>query len=91
MKNRTEFYITRALIGLCEGYGDVASSSSRQNADRYSHLVFYSGFIPGAVLYTSFFYKTGELAIRLSLFWYVEPCCVPSAVTALIPHLSGRA
>ncbi|KAI5450560.1 hypothetical protein NCC49_003015 [Naganishia albida] len=46
MKNRTEFYITRALIGLCEG-----------------------GFIPGAVLYTSFFYKTGELAIRLSLFW----------------------
>ncbi|GHJ89331.1 hypothetical protein NliqN6_5733 [Naganishia liquefaciens] len=46
MKNKTEFYITRALIGLCEG-----------------------GFIPGAVLYTSFFYKTGELAIRLSLFW----------------------
>lgn len=38
MKNRTEFYITRALIGLCEGYGDVASSSSRQNADGYSHL-----------------------------------------------------
>jgi hypothetical protein len=46
MTNRTEYYITRALIGICEG-----------------------GFIPGAVLYTSFFYTSGELAIRLSLFW----------------------
>lgn len=43
--------------------------SALQATNRMSLLALRSGFIPGAVLYTSFFYKTGELAIRLSLFW----------------------
>lgn len=46
MTNRTGFYITRALIGICEG-----------------------GFIPGTVLFATYFYKSKELAIRLAAFW----------------------
>ena len=69
MKNKTEFYITRALIGLCEG-GCVLFAGG--NSPRHLIRLFCQSFIPGAVLYTSFFYKTGELAIRLSLFWYAS-------------------
>jgi len=46
MTNRTAFYITRALIGACEG-----------------------GFIPGAILFATYFYKSKELSVRLACFW----------------------
>ncbi|EEY15356.1 conserved hypothetical protein [Verticillium alfalfae VaMs.102] len=45
MHNRTGFYITRALIGFCEG-----------------------GFIPGAILFATYFYTSKELSIRLAAF-----------------------
>lgn len=44
--NRTTFYITRALIGGCEG-----------------------GFIPGAILFATYFYTSQELSVRLAVFW----------------------
>ncbi|KAK0703885.1 major facilitator superfamily domain-containing protein [Lasiosphaeria miniovina] len=46
MYNRTGFYITRALIGACEG-----------------------GFIPGTILYATYFYTSKELSVRLAVFW----------------------
>lgn len=46
MTDRTGFYISRALIGLCEG-----------------------GFIPGTVLFSTYFYKSKELSVRLAVFW----------------------
>ena len=46
MHDRTTFYITRALIGACEG-----------------------GFIPGAILFATYFYTSKELSIRLAAFW----------------------
>ncbi|KAJ9652639.1 hypothetical protein H2198_008119 [Neophaeococcomyces mojaviensis] len=44
--NRTGFYLTRALIGACEG-----------------------GFIPGTILFATYFYKSRELGSRLAVFW----------------------
>lgn len=46
MHERAGFYVTRALIGACEG-----------------------GFIPGAILYATYFYTSKELSIRLGVFW----------------------
>lgn len=46
MTNRTGFYVTRALIGGCEG-----------------------GFIPGVILFATYFYKSKELSVRLAAFW----------------------
>lgn len=46
MHDRTSFYITRALIGLCEG-----------------------GFIPGTILFATYFYTSKELSVRLACFW----------------------
>lgn len=43
---RAGFYVTRALIGACEG-----------------------GFIPGTILFATYFYKSRELATRLAFFW----------------------
>lgn len=50
LKNRTGFYITRALLGFSQG-----------------------GFIPEMVLYLSYFYKSNELPLRLSVFWTAIP------------------
>jgi len=44
--NRATFYVTRALIGACEG-----------------------GFIPGTILFATYFYKSRELGSRLAVFW----------------------
>lgn len=46
MTDRTGFYITRALIGACEG-----------------------GFIPGTILFATYFYTSRELSVRLAFFW----------------------
>ncbi|KAK4446393.1 major facilitator superfamily domain-containing protein [Podospora aff. communis PSN243] len=46
MYERAGFYVTRGLIGACEG-----------------------GFIPGAILYATYFYTSKELSIRLAAFW----------------------
>jgi hypothetical protein len=46
MKDRVGFYITRALIGACEG-----------------------GFIPGTILFATYFYTSRELSVRLAAFW----------------------
>lgn len=46
MVNRVGFYITRALIGACEG-----------------------GFIPGTILFATYFYTSRELSVRLAAFW----------------------
>ncbi|RFU34241.1 hypothetical protein B7463_g2082, partial [Scytalidium lignicola] len=50
IKNRTGFYITRAILGFSQG-----------------------GFIPEMVLYLSYFYKSNELPMRLSVFWTAIP------------------
>ena len=52
MTGRTSFYITRALIGACEG-----------------------GFIPGTILFTTYFYKSRELSVRLAAFWSTLNVC----------------
>ncbi|EXF75469.1 hypothetical protein COL5a_010132 [Colletotrichum fioriniae] len=43
---RAGFYVTRALIGACEG-----------------------GFIPGTILFATYFYTSKELSVRLAVFW----------------------
>jgi hypothetical protein len=43
---RAGFYVTRMIIGACEG-----------------------GFIPGTILFATYFYKTSELSTRLAIFW----------------------
>ncbi|KAI1610260.1 major facilitator superfamily domain-containing protein [Exophiala viscosa] len=50
IKDRTGFFITRALLGFSQG-----------------------GFIPEMVLYLSYFFKSNELPIRLSIFWTAIP------------------
>jgi len=52
MHDRTSFYITRALIGACEG-----------------------GFIPGTILFATYFYTSRELSIRLAAFWSTLNVC----------------
>ncbi|KAK6227268.1 major facilitator superfamily transporter [Colletotrichum tabaci] len=46
MTTRAGFYVTRALIGACEG-----------------------GFIPGTILFATYFYTSKELSVRLAVFW----------------------
>lgn len=52
MNSRASFYVTRALIGACEG-----------------------GFIPGTILFATYFYKSRELAKRLACFWSTLNVC----------------
>jgi len=60
MTDRASFYITRALIGACEG-----------------------GFIPGVILYATYFYTSRELSVRLAVFWStLNVCRIISAVLA---------
>lgn len=52
MTNRAGYYVTRALIGLCEG-----------------------GFIPGTILFATYFYTSKELSVRLACFWSTLSMC----------------
>jgi hypothetical protein len=61
MYNRTTFYITRALIGACEG-----------------------GFIPGTILFATYFYKSRELSVRLAVFWSTLNVRSPPNISELV-------
>jgi MFS family permease len=67
--NRASFYVTRALIGACEG-----------------------GFIPGTILFATYFYKSRELATRLAIFWSTLNVCtgLHTEVGQLKPHQVAR-
>ena len=38
---------------------------------------FEGGFIPGAILFATYFYKTRELSVRLAAFWSTLNVCCP--------------
>lgn len=53
-------------------------------ATRFLLGILQGGFIPDLILWLSYFYKSGELAIRLSWFWVAEG--FTSVVTALAAY-----
>ncbi|KAI1430877.1 MFS general substrate transporter [Xylaria sp. CBS 124048] len=75
---RGSFFATRALLGVLEMAYRFTSHSQ-------------GGFIPDVVLWLSYFYKSKELPIRLSLFW--TTLSVTGVVTSLLAfallHLRG--
>ncbi|KXS20801.1 MFS general substrate transporter [Gonapodya prolifera JEL478] len=55
--------------GLVSTFQMFVSDPSSFLATRFLIGAFEAGWIPGVVLYLSFYYKRGELATRLSFFW----------------------
>ncbi|EAU34147.1 conserved hypothetical protein [Aspergillus terreus NIH2624] len=47
---------------------------------------FEGGFIPGAILFATYFYKTNELSVRLAFFW--STLNVPSPLQRAVSNLS---
>jgi hypothetical protein len=87
LSGRSSFFITRALLGLIEGYVHKAAHTS-------IHVVLTSnnsGFIPDNILYLSYFYTGSELPARLSFFWvaYQSTTIVSAFMAYGILHLGG--
>ncbi|TDZ31613.1 putative transporter [Colletotrichum spinosum] len=53
-------------------------------ACRFFIGLFMGGFIPDAVLYVSYFYKNGEMPMRLAVFWFVNS--MSSVVASFIAY-----
>ncbi|KAF2141570.1 uncharacterized protein K452DRAFT_351171 [Aplosporella prunicola CBS 121167] len=62
-------------------------------ACRFFIGIFMGGFIPDAVLYLSYFYKTNEMALRLALFWFTDAMAgvIASFLAYGVLHMRGVA
>ncbi|TVY59252.1 putative transporter [Lachnellula cervina] len=83
---RTTFYITRFLLGLCEGYVHSGQNSIHKKVHALTCK------LVTVVLYLSYFYKNKELPVRLSYFWtsYVSTNIVSAFLAYGILHLRGH-
>ena len=64
MTGKVGFYITRALIGACEGGFIPGTSKSKR-----LHWHMDGRLIEIAVLFATYFYTSKELSVRLAAFW----------------------
>ena len=64
MTGKVGFYITRALIGACEG-GFIPGTSECKRLRWHIHR----RLIDIAVLFATYFYTSKELSVRLAAFW----------------------